>query len=390
MCGYQGWFRAEGDDVGRGWGHFGNRDKFDPDNITIDLWPDMSEYEKTYPTDFINADSSVAHIFSSVDSTTTNLHFKWMKDYSIDGVFMQRFFGVGRNERTRRVPDMVLKNGLDASQVHERAIAVMYDLSGLNPEKDDCSVIIEDWKHLVDDLNVTNYGKKQTYLHHNNKPLVAIWGIGFPDRPYDIHEIGIDSLIDFLKNDPVYGGCSVMLGVPTYFRELGRDCVKDSFLHETIRSADLVMPWMVGRFDFSETSQIELYRKHVEKDVKWCSDNNVDYVPCVFPGFSWYNLSKVEFGEHHKMNAIPRLGGSFYLNQIINSIEVGASMFYVAMFDEIDEATAIFKCTNNPPVNASFINYEGLPSDHYLRLTGKTGKVLKKEISLDELKDELN
>ena len=101
LCGYQGWFRAEGDDAGRGWGHFGNRGKFDPENITIDLWPDMSEYEKTYPTHFINADSSVAHIFSSVDSTTTNLHFKWMKDYDIDGVFMQRFFGVGRTERTR-------------------------------------------------------------------------------------------------------------------------------------------------------------------------------------------------------------------------------------------------------------------------------------------------
>ena len=48
------------------------------------------------------------------------------------------------------------------------------------------------------------------------------------------------------------------------------------------------------------------------------------------------------------------------------------------MFDEIDEATAIFKCTNDPPVGESkFLDYEGLPSDHYLWLTGKIGERLR-------------
>ena len=92
--------------------------------------------------------------------------------------------------------------------------------------------MIEDWKFLVDSLKVTNQDGAHTYIFHNGKPLVTIWGVGFPDRPYDIRDIGLKRFIDFLCNDPEYGGCSIMLGVPTYWRELGADCVHDPYLHE--------------------------------------------------------------------------------------------------------------------------------------------------------------
>ncbi len=64
-------------------------------------------------------------------------------------------------------------------------------------------------------------------------------------------------------------------------------------------------------------------------------------------------------------------------------------MIYQAMFDEVNEGTAIFKCTNNPPVGESkFLDYEGLPNDYYLRLAGKAGKMLRKEIALTERMDD--
>ncbi len=248
MCGYQGWFRAEGDGSGEGWVHYGTQGRLDESHVHVDLWPEVSEYPQTYPTGLTNRDGSVARVFSSWDASTTDLHFSWMEHYGIDGVFIQRFFGATRTPTSRHASRVILSNALAASQKHGRAIAVMYDLSGLKANGEDCSSIIEDWKELVDELKITSQGTNQTYLYNHGKPLVAIWGLGFPDRPYNIRNIGIEKLIDFLKHDPVYGGCAVMLGVPTYFRDLNVDCLPDPYLHEVMAKADIIMPWRVQRF----------------------------------------------------------------------------------------------------------------------------------------------
>jgi hypothetical protein len=57
----------------------------------------------------------------------------------------------------------------------------------------------------------------------------------------------------------------------------------------------------------------------------------------------------------------------------------GAEMVYVAMFDEVDEATAIFKISNDPPIGQTrFVGLEdGLEPDHYLWLTGEIGKMIR-------------
>lgn len=387
MAGYQGWFRAPGDGAGNEFVHYGKNGKFEDGNATVDLWPDVSEYTKTYNTSFKYPDGSFAKVFSSADASTTDLHFKWMKEYGIDGAFVQRFFGVTRDyTNSSKTSDRIVKNALDAAVKYDRAIAVMYDLSGLSARGEDCSSIIEDWKMLVDKLKITNADKGQNYLYHNGKPLVAIWGLGFPDRPYNIRDIGINRLIDFLKNDPVYGGCSVMLGVPTYFRELDKDCLPDPYLHEVIRKADIVMPWMVQRFTPLVHNITDHFRDHVMADIAWAKENNVDYVPVVYPGFSWRNLAMGNKGlaKFTAYGAIPRMKGEFYWSLLHESILAGAEMIYVAMFDEVDEGTAIFKISDNPPSgkNTHFVGNDGMPSDHYLYLTGQAAKMLRKEIPL--------
>jgi hypothetical protein len=387
MAGYQGWFRAPDDGANIGWGHYGVGQKFDFENNTIDFWPDVTEYKNTYTTVFKYPDGTNAEVFSSLDKSTTDLHFKWMKEYGVDGVFMQRFFGVTRNHTNSNKPqDIILRNALNAAKENNRAIAVMYDLSGLKADGEDCSSVIADWKMLVDELKVTNQGEHQNYVYHNGKPLVAIWGVGFPDRPYDTRKIGINRLIDFLKNDPVYGGCSIMLGVPTYFRDLDKDCLPDPYLHTIIKSVDIVMPWMVQRFTPLVHNIGAHLRDHIIKDITWAKTHNIDYVPVVTPGFSWRNLSvsNKKTDRYTAYGAIPRLGGKFYWDQLSNAILAGSEMIYVAMFDEIDEGTAIMKVSDNPPNSdkAHFVNNDGVPSDHYLWLTGLGAKMLRGELPL--------
>jgi hypothetical protein len=111
----------------------------------------------------------------------------------------------------------------------------------------------------------------------------------------------------------------------------------------------------------------------------WCKQYNLEYMPVVFPGFSWYNMNA------GTLNQIPRLKGKFLWRQYYEYIKAGSTMLYQAMFDEMDEATAIFKCTNNTPTGASlFVTYEGLPSDYYLKMVGAGSQMLRGEIALKD------
>src|SRR5690606_8604091 len=145
----------------------------------------------------------------------------------------------------------------------------------------------------------------------------------------------------------------VMLGVPTYFRTLNKDCISDPYLHEIIKSADIVLPWMVQRFTPLIHNEKIRYRDQIIEDIEWSKKYGIDYVPIVYPGFSWRNLALSEKGlaRHTAYGAIPRFGGEFYWDLIYSALTAGAEMLYVAMFDEIDEGTAIFKISNNPPLS---------------------------------------
>lgn len=367
MAGYQGWFNTPTDGADRGWNHYQKKQLFEPGTCKIDMWPDMREYTNKYPTDFRYANGETAYVFSSYDESTIDLHFKWMKEYGIDGVFLQRFIVTLKSESGRNHSHKVLKSVLAAAKKYERVVAVMYDLSGM--EADDYTILLDDWNSIIKEFGVNDRNKYSNYLFHNGKPLVAVWGVGFNDK----RKYGLDAankIVNSLKDNKN----SVLLGVPTYWRTLTNDTESDSQLHTLLQNIDILHPWFVGRFD---EERYDTFLPHIEEDVMWCKKHGIDYVPTVFPGFSWYNMK-----TGSKINQIPRNKGNFYWKQFAGAIQSGAEMIYVAMFDEIDEATAIFKCVHEAPIGESkFVTIDNeLDTDHYLWLTGQAKLMLNKKL----------
>lgn len=363
MAGYQGWFNAEDDGAGLGWKHYAKNGEFRPGRCSVEMWPDVSEYAKTYPTEFRFADGSTARVFSSRDRSTTFLHFRWMQEYGIDGVFMQRFVTTLRSEKGRENYDIILSNAVKAAEKYGRAICLMYDLSGMDTEH--MGLLAEDWKRIGEKLT-----ESPNYLRHNGKPLVAVWGVGFNDnRKYGYDDIG--EIIRALKSS----GCSILLGVPAFWRSLSMDALPDRRLHSLLEQADVIHPWFVGRYNNDSYGRIQ---EVIRQDLEWCRAHGKDYIPVVFPGFSWFNLKN---GVAAPLNQIPRLGGEFLWKQVAGAIDAGARSIYIAMFDEIDEGTAIFKCANEVPAGESpFLSYEGVEPDRYLWLAGMAAKMLRGEI----------
>ena len=168
MAGYQGWFAAEGDDSHRGWYHYGLRG----DNASIDFWPDMTQYTKKYASPLRMADGSEAFLYSAYDYESVDLHFSWMKEYGIDGVFMQRFVTEIKSPEGKRHFNKVLENALTAARKYDRAIGVMYDLSGCGPE--DMKVMEDDWKELQVLFSLSDRKQNPTYLHHNGSVEISL------------------------------------------------------------------------------------------------------------------------------------------------------------------------------------------------------------------------
>ena len=444
MAGYQGWHGTPGDgcphNPTEGWPHYSSVAQspfiFEPGVLrsNIDFWPDVSEYPRTYkaPDGFVLPDGSTPRLYSSYDESTVDLHFKWMKDYGIDGVFMQRFVSQLTDNTALAHSDKVLESAMKASNVHARAISIMYDMVGMDSSTS-ADIILNDADALKAKYNLDDRSKGQRYfLYHNGKPLIGLVSVGQVSAPYTIAQA--QAIVDGLQAK----GFSIMLGVPAYWRSPGDgDCVNDSKITNLIKDVDIIMPWFVGVYDykgevgagggkFSDyfSTRIEDTKKYgfipVKGDWSQAESDGVEYCPLVFPGFSDINM-------HPNNKVYKRYEGDFYWEQIYKYINKGAKMLYVAMFDEIDEGTAIYKCLrqNEVPSNTYssdyYVIYENgayrrsetavsvsgtgnwckkaselgvtfngiennLDSDYYLWLTGQAAKVLKGEATLTQTK----
>lgn len=374
IMGYQGWFHCPDDGAGRGWTHWAYGEPA-PETVTFDAWPDLREFsdDELCETSMSYADGRDAGLFSAYNPATVQRHASWMRQYGIDGVLLQRFTSELRDATAKAARDQVARNVRDASEQYGRVFAMEYDISGAQPDIL-ADQLIEDWKHLVDDLELTTSDR---YIHHDGRPLVVIWGFGFTDRngtPDDALKV-----IDFFRNppDPRYGA-TLMGGVPGEWRSLAGDSQSDPRWATVYRSWDIINPWTVGRF--VDDAGADSYRtNYLQPDIAAATAAGAEYMPVVWPGFSWSNLFDGE-----PLNQIHRNGGSFYWRQVYNAIGAGAPMIFNAMFDEVDEGTAMFKIAENrgqTPSTGSFLTLDAdgqsLPSDWYLRVGGAATEMLR-------------
>ena len=104
---------------------------------------------------------------------------------------------------------------------------------------------------------------------------------------------------------------------------------------------DAIHPWPLGRY-WDDASNDAYRAEGLAPDLELTRSRGQDYFAVVFPGFSWQNLWRNR-GEDWPLNLVPRRGGRFLWHQGFNLVDAGATTVYVAMFDEVDEGTAIFK-----------------------------------------------
>ncbi|RYY35167.1 MAG: lectin [Sphingobacteriaceae bacterium] len=350
--GYQGWFTAQGDGSPENkWGH-----------QNLECWPDVREYATTYQKDLPNLpNGQPAKMFSAWDQSTVNKHFEWMKQYNIDCAALQRFCNeITPGSAIKEFRDGIALRVKNAAEANGVKFYMMYDASGWP----DLEVLKNDWTNtLTGSLNLL---ASPQYAKQNGKPVVAIYGLGYANHPADA-ATALD-LINWFKQK----GCYVIGTGPGQWRT-GTGDSKSGFIN-TYKAFNMISGWAVGRVVDGN------YWSWISGDRDFCKANGIDYQPCVYPGTSFHNSN----GEASPKNQFPRNHGDFLWSQFAVLKTAGVRSVYVAMFDELNEATQIFKTAENAsqvPEGEWFLTLDAdgveVSSDFYLRLTRDGGKMLK-------------
>ena len=376
LCGYQGWFRCPGDAMNAGWIHWSRDGKrITPETLTFEMWPDLSgfpENERFNAPGFTYPDGRQAQLFSSDNAATVKRHFEWMREYGIDGVWLQHFIvdfpeGPARSRYSSRL--RVLEHVRNAAKETGRVWALTYDISGMAAEKIFDS-LTRDWKKQVD-AGVTSDPR---YIHEGGKPAVQLFGFYRQTGGSKMTPEIANRLIDFFKAPGPYSAFLAGAGDWNWRKNT------DPEWQAIYRRLDAYSPWNTGNTSKDSTGIIHATTNYWADDKADCDKRGALWIPVVYPGFSWDNLQMKQPGQ----SGIPRRGGQFLWEQFQTISKLGADSVFVAMFDEVDEGTAIFKVSNTPPTQAHFQTYEGLPSDWYLRLVGEATRRLRAKEPVSE------
>ena len=336
MSRYQGWFRSPGDGSPLGaWEHWFRRGE--QANAAIVGWtcgPMSPNWRQTSvaATPLTLPGGRQAELYSAFNPRTVDRHFRWMQEYDLAGSFPAAVHRSPDNPAVLGFRDGVARNVRSAAESHGRVFAIMYDISG-HPQESLTEAVKRDWMYAVDTLRVT---ESPRYLRHRGRPLLAIWGFGFLDRSPTPEQAA--ELIEFFKNNPNPRYRVTLLGgIPARWRTLTRDSRPDPKWARVYRSFDVVSPWTIGRFRDADGID-RFYADEVANDLVEARRLGLDYMPVVFP-----RLLLAQHEQDRGLSTEFRAVGAASTGTGGARLLAGNTMSTGAMFDEVDEGTAMFK-----------------------------------------------
>jgi len=382
VAGYQAWFVAG--TPTSGWTHWNHKTSAapGPGTMSFEVCPDITEYpdEVLKPTNFaLMGNGKPLKLFSSASKEVIDVHYRWMREYGIDGVAVQRFIG-NIGSAIINSPGSTIHKIREAAEANERIFYICYDTSSSGMDETWDETIKMDWVYNVEQNNLTT---SPAYAKVGNMPVVQVWGIGFKGGKNPGTAAETIALINFFKAR----GCYVIGGVPRGWRTGTSDSKgvtqpatvpgdNENFL-PVYESLNMISPWMPGRIR-DNASADNLFASTMSPDKTYCDSRGIQYMPVNFPGFAW---SQWKDGD---VNWAPRNAGEFMWRQATNIKKLGVKNMYFAMFDEYDEGTAIMKNAtdwSDIPTNQYFLTASAdglwLSSDFQLRVAGAAVEMLK-------------
>ena len=93
LFGYQGWFNCAGDGAPENNWRSWSRGVPAAETLTVDMYPDLSEFDRAdlCAVPGMTIGGKQAYLSSAWNPKMVARHFRWMKEYGLDGVLMQRF-----------------------------------------------------------------------------------------------------------------------------------------------------------------------------------------------------------------------------------------------------------------------------------------------------------
>ncbi|UKZ64083.1 uncharacterized protein TrAtP1_005302 [Trichoderma atroviride] len=356
LFGYQGWFRKPGAGVNNHWSADGNTPG--PNNIEIDFIPDVSQYPANclFNTQLTLPNGQPAQLYDSSCAGVVDLHFKWMQQYGLDGVIVQRFLGsVGDQSFTT-----VLNQVQAAAEKYGLGFIVEYDVSGADSSQGSvATAVLNDYN-----ANIKKYTTSSAYIHQNGKPVTMVFGIGFSG--FKVTAADSINIASQLQSAGLYVG----FGVP---EQWSGDVTGNTGFVQAYKQADFISPWTVG--GYSDAGYAGFHTSTQVPDAQLLKSLGKQYAPVIFPGTSALHLNGGN--NPSAFDYFPRYNGSFYSAQAdaLTTMANKPLFIFSAMFDEVNEGTQIMPSlkTNQLPTNQKFVGYDNNFADtsFYLELAGK-------------------